>query len=70
MSSVRAQSPVPLGKTPAPSGKRPVALGGMASKPQVTSGRWRHPFDTATGTVALGILLTIALVLALKLLNG
>jgi hypothetical protein len=32
--------------------------------------RWRHPFDSATGTVTLGVLLTILLLLALRLLNG
>ena len=33
--------------------------------------RWgRHPFDSATGTVGLGVLLTVVLVLALRLLNG
>jgi hypothetical protein len=31
--------------------------------------RWRHPFDSASGTVALGVLLTIVLVLALRLFN-
>jgi hypothetical protein len=35
-----------------------------------TAPRWRHPFDSASGTVALGVLLTIVLVLALRLLNG
>jgi len=34
------------------------------------TGRWRHPFDSATGTIALGVLLTILLVLALRLLSG
>jgi hypothetical protein len=32
--------------------------------------RWRHPFDSAKGTIALGVLLTIMLVFALRLLNG
>jgi hypothetical protein len=32
--------------------------------------RWRHPFDSATGTIALGVLLTILLVLALRLFSG
>jgi hypothetical protein len=32
--------------------------------------RWRHPFDSATGTIALGVLLTIVLVVALRLWNG
>ena len=32
--------------------------------------RWRHPFDSATGTIALGALLTVALVVALRLLTG
>lgn len=31
---------------------------------------WRHPFDTAGGTLALGVLLTIVLFLALRLLSG
>ena len=31
---------------------------------------WRHPFDSASGTVTLGVLLTIVLVFALRLLNG
>ena len=70
MTSTRAQAPLPLGKIPVPPGKIPVPLGGTQSKPRATIGRWRHPFDTATGTVALGVLLTIALVLALRLLNG
>lgn len=33
-------------------------------------GRWRHPFDSAAGTLALGVLLTLLLVMALRLLNG
>jgi hypothetical protein len=32
--------------------------------------RWRHPFDTAGGTVLTGVLLTIVLLLALRLLGG
>jgi hypothetical protein len=30
----------------------------------------RHPYDTAGGTVALGLLLTVALTLLLRLLAG
>lgn len=30
----------------------------------------RHPYDTATGTIALGIALTVVLVLLLRLLAG
>jgi hypothetical protein len=30
----------------------------------------RHPYDTATGTILLGLALTIALVTALRLLAG
>jgi hypothetical protein len=43
------------------------------SVPQARQGitrRWRHPFDSATGTIALGVLLTVLLVLALRLLSG
>jgi hypothetical protein len=32
--------------------------------------RWRHPFDSATGTIALGVVLTVVLILALRLLSG
>jgi hypothetical protein len=32
--------------------------------------RWRHPFDSATGTIALGVLLTVVLVVALRLFGG
>ncbi len=32
--------------------------------------RWPHPFDTAGGTIALGVALTIAMLLALRLLGG
>jgi hypothetical protein len=32
--------------------------------------RWRHPFDSATGTIALGVVLTLVLILALRLLSG
>ena len=35
-----------------------------------TARRWRHPFDSATGTIALGVLLTILLVLALRVLSS
>ena len=30
----------------------------------------RHPYDTATGTITLGVALTVALVLLLRLLAG
>jgi hypothetical protein len=30
----------------------------------------RHPFDSATGTIALGIALTVVLVFVLRLLAG
>ncbi len=50
----------------ADSGAQPVSGRLSADPPRF---RWT-PFDTATGTVALGVLLTIALVLALRLLSG
>jgi hypothetical protein len=44
----------------------------ISPQPTVQAGvpRWRRPFDSATGTVTLGVLLTILLLLALRLLNG
>ena len=30
----------------------------------------RHPYDTATGTIALGVVLTVVLVLLMRLLAG
>jgi hypothetical protein len=32
--------------------------------------RWRHPFDSAGSTIALGVSLTVVLMLALRLLGG
>ena len=55
MAGARTQAPPPLT---------------VASGSQATSRRWRHPFDTATGTVALGVLLTVVLFMALELLGG
>jgi hypothetical protein len=55
MSSTHTRSAAPLGAAPA--------------KPQAGGG-WRHPFDSAAGTITLGVLLTIALFLALRLLGG
>ena len=31
---------------------------------------WRHPFDSAGSTIALGVILTAVLMLALRLLGG
>jgi hypothetical protein len=47
-----------------------AALVSAAPRAPQAAMRWRHPFDSATGTIALGVLLTIVLVLALKLLSG
>jgi hypothetical protein len=32
--------------------------------------RWRHPFDSAGSTIGLGVILTVVLMLALRLLGG
>lgn len=47
-----------------------AALTSARPMPQGAARRWRHPFDSATGTIALGVLLTLALVAALRLLTG
>lgn len=44
-----------------------------AAAAQVQSGtarRWPHPFDTALGTIALGVALTALLLFALRLLGS
>jgi len=46
---------------------RPAAL---LERSRGAASRWRHPFDSATGTVTLGVLLTIVLVVALRLWNS
>ena len=50
----------------ADSGAQPVSSVLSVDPPRF---RWT-PFDTAAGTVAMGVLLTIVLVLALRLLSG
>lgn len=55
MTSARTQAPVSIS---VPSDARAAAR------------RWRHPFDTAAGTIALGVVLTVILFVALQLLGG
>jgi hypothetical protein len=55
MAAIETPRAVPSRSTPAAGG--------------TTAPRWRHPFDSATGTVTLGVLLTVVLVVALRLLN-
>jgi hypothetical protein len=49
---------------------RKVTTAGPPQARQHTSYRWRHPFDSASGTIVLGVLLTVVLVAALRLLSG
>jgi hypothetical protein len=50
--------------------RRQAPLTGQRQETERSASRWRHPFDSARGTIALGVLLTVVLIFALRLLNG
>jgi len=47
-----------------------AAAGAAARADSRAARRWPHPFDTALGTIALGVALTALLLLALRLLGS
>lgn len=47
-----------------------TGVGAAAPADSRAARRWPHPFDSALGTIALGVALTSVLLLALRLLGS